>query len=831
MATNRRRNWDRTTWLRMCRSLTLAGYAIGIVVLLAGCARLDTPFSTRADEREIVRERLLLWHTWTGDEAQVLNEKLDRYMELVPDVRIIALSIPEARIVQKFAEQNARGLGPDLVLVDAGTLYDLADAGLVRDIGSPDLDLSRFLEKPLRMVKHGDQVYGLPFAAHTHVLFYHRSRVDDGPADVWEWLARAQNGEMFALNTGFIENYWGIGAYHGRTVDDEKNEILIRLGGFKNWLQALQVMRTVPNFIFDKDADALRSAFLTGEADAYFGSSSELPELRRQLGDDAVGVAVLPMGPNGGIPRPLLFVSALAFGTGSTPTEYARARGLADFLTGYEEQMSLALADSGRVPVNNQVRITASMPERTITVAHQIGSAIEIAFASQSWWRQVQAGSISLIADHHAVVEGVMEPDAFLRKTALSLQNAFGFTEKQIDPASFCPEHPAAVDVWHAMTERELAAMTEIAADFVATCPGTAVTYRYVPYAEIFAEFVTAVDEGEGPVLLYASSRWLPQLAARGAIQDISEQIAPEDLQHLHARALRMMVYDQRLYGVPESIAVLALYYNPAKVGDAPGDLDLLLQRVDAENRLALPVSFFWGFWGMRPFGAFDWNSETGSVDDAQGLVDWLTWLQAADKRPGVDLFFDWTKAEDLFAAGEAAYLVSGPWSLPRMEDALGEAGFRVMPLPGGTMGPGSPMLRIRGSMINANANQAETETALAFAQFLTLQESQQRLLDGQGHVSANVTVNLDEFPNLKSFRDQARVAAMVQETVAFRRMEERGDDLYRAVLLDDADPAAAVAEFVEAVNAAHQAESGRDIPSTDSSGADVEEPIERAEP
>ena len=133
--------------------------------------------------------------------------------------------------------------------------------------------------------------------------------------------------------------------------------------------------------------------------------------------------------------------------------------------------------------------------------------------------------------------------------------------------------------------------------------------------------------------------------------------------------------------------------------------------------------------------------------------------------------------------------------------------------------------------MINANANQAETETALAFAQFLTLQESQQRLLDGQGHVSANVTVNLDEFPNLKSFRDQARVAAMVQETVAFRRMEERGDDLYRAVLLDDADPAAAVAEFVEAVNAAHQAESGRDIPSTDSSGADVEEPIERAEP
>jgi maltose-binding protein MalE len=214
----------------------------------------------------------------------------------------------------------------------------------------------------------------------------------------------------------------------------------------------------------------------------------------------------------------------------------------------------------------------------------------------------------------------------------------------------------------------------------------------------------------------------------------------------------------------------------------------------------------------MRPLGGFVWDSETGSVRNATGLTNWLDWLKAADKWPGVDLFFDLQEAEELFAAGDAAYLVSGPWSLSRLDESLGRDGFRVVPLPGGNFGPGSPMLRVRASMINVNANQAETETALAFAQFLNLNESQQRLLDTQHHVSASVTVDLSEFPNLTGFREQARLATMMSEDTAFRRMEALGDDLYRAVLIDGAESAAAVARFVEAVSIVNQAEPTREV-------------------
>jgi hypothetical protein len=42
--------------------------------------------------------------------------------------------------------------------------------------------------------------------------------------------------------------------------------------------------------------------------------------------------------------------------------------------------------------------------------------------------------------------------------------------------------------------------------------------------------------------------------------------------------------------------------------------------------------------------------------------------------------------------------------------------------------------------------------------------------------------------------------------------MEALGDDLYRAVLIDGAEPAAAVARFVEAVSVVNQAEPTKEV-------------------
>ena len=328
-----------------------------------------------------------------------------------------------------------------------------------------------------------------------------------------------------------------------------------------------------------------------------------------------------------------------------------------------------------------------------------------------------------------------------------------------------------------------------------------------LPAADIYDRYVAAAAAGNAPELLFASSRWLPRLAAQGLIQDMGELISPQHLQQFQPRAVQAMRYDGRLYGIPESLSLLALFYNTAMVSDPPIDLEQLRQDVDAQRRWALPLDFWQGYWGLAPFGGFQLDSRSGQVTDATGLVAWLAWLQAADKQPGMDLLLDGNTSEQAFAAGKAAYFVGGPASLPALRRALGDEGFRVVPLPNGPAAAGSPILQAVGSMINTQASPTTTATALAFARFLSLPESQRLLVETGNHVPASINVNLTAYPHSNGFREQAKTAALVVENAAFARMLALGDDLYRAVLQEGADPVAAVTAFVAAVNAANSAE------------------------
>ena len=103
--------------------------------------------------------------------------------------------------------------------------------------------------------------------------------------------------------------------------------------------------------------------------------------------------------------------------------------------------------------------------------------------------------------------------------------------------------------------------------------------------------------------------------------------------------------------------------------------------------------------------------------------------------------------------------------------------------------------------MINANTDELTVDAALAFSRYLSLPASQQHLVASGNHVSASVTVDLSDHPKIESFREQAKSAALTVENSNFRRLEERGDELYRTVLIEGIDPVEAVPAFVDAVH------------------------------
>lgn len=748
------------------------------------------------------RERVLFWHTWTGSDVQLLDGMIADYEALNPHVEVISIAVPIQDLLTRFRGRSEAGLGPDFVLTDASHIFTLAEDGLIRDLAAENLDLSVFLSPTVRMVADEARLFGLPFAGHTQVLFYNKALTSNPPADIPELLEQTENGAVLAQNPNFVESYWGVGAYDGRLIDAQ-NRLLFGLGGFTNWLSFLAAARSRPGFIHGDDSTALQQAFIDGEANYYIADSTELPALYAAMGSDNVGVALLPEGPNGGAPRPFLEVDAFAFNRASSDDEFHHALSLARFFSGPQAQLTLITADQGRVPVNSQVRLTPSLPINTLTVARQARLSEAISFLNRPIWLDLQAGALDFMESYRQVSRGVLAPDEMVEQALANFESEYGLSAFVTAPVDLCPEQPGTVTIWHALRADVATAFQALAEEFSTTCPGVHLELTYVPYEKIAARFAQEAAAGGGPDLLFENSRWLAPLVEQGLLLDLTEYIEPALLQQFIPGAVQTMRYADRLYGVPESVTVLALFFNPSMIADPPIDMQQLVQAVDADIRVALPVSFYFGYWGMEPFGDFSFDSYTGRLLEVDGLTAWLQALQRVDNEPGVDVYFDYAAAEDAFAFEEAAYFVGGVSTLPRFREELGEDRFRVVPLPNGPVRPGSPMLQVRGSMVNVNASDLAVDIALAFTHFINLPVSQHRLLETGSHVTASVIVNLDDYPNINSFREQAKVAALVVENSNFVTMEMLGNDLYVAVLRDGADPTVAVPRFVEDVHAA----------------------------
>jgi arabinogalactan oligomer/maltooligosaccharide transport system substrate-binding protein len=548
------------------------------------------------------------------------------------------------------------------------------------------------------------------------------------------------------------------------------------------------------------------------------GSSRELPLLQAALGDD-LGLAVLPAGPNARPAGPVLQADVFAFSRVASPQETNLALELAQFMTNLQQQTRLVVEPIGRLPAHSQVRFRQTLSPLVVELARQSRTAAPVTLEERRIWNYLTAAGQTEINDlYNQALSGVRPTTQAVQQIAARLSAAFNLEREDPWPASYCPAlEPGAapqVRLWHSLENEEAGALARIAQNFSALCPGVTLELTAFDAGEIEPQYRRAVLSGEGPDILFESSRLTAQLAAAGLVHDVSGLVDATYLQRFipdAEAALRPSTNSGqssgRLYGLPVSVAVLALYYNTNLVEDPLLNLNEVPIRVTSERQFALPVSFFLGYWGFAPFGGFEFDPQTGAVLEDEGLLNWLEWLQRAQGQPGMVITADFDRAEDLFARGEAAYFVSGPWSLSRLRRELGEENFRVAPLPAGPEGLSSPILQVQGVMANPNSSEEATVVAVAFGRYLADPESQQLLLDTGSHVSAVVNVDLSDFPHLYGFREQAKVSAVVTATPGFAALEKRGDELFEDVLVRGLSPAEAVAEFREAIQEIHRTE------------------------
>ncbi len=313
--------------------------------------------------------------------------------------------------------------------------------------------------------------------------------------------------------------------------------------------------------------------------------------------------------------------------------------------------------------------------------------------------------------------------------------------------ATEAPMEVVEVTFWHAYGtgSAEETALAAILAQAAIDMPQYKINVLQVPFNDVFTKYETDVAAGGGPDMFIAPNDNLGPEVRGGLIADITD-IAAGKLGDYSELSQGGMMYDGKLYGLPESLKAVAFWYNKDLIATPPATTDELKALMEGGTEVAITYGCyheygFFGSFGGQIFDA-DYNFVTDEANQAKvtaavSYVNDLYQISKANSWPKND-------ADGLapFTEGTAAAITNGNWAMGDYRAALGDK-LGVAPLPAGPEGPSNPLLGVDGYYFNPNS--ANLEAALEVAMYLTNTAASTSMMNDAGHVPANTTVTVSD--------------------------------------------------------------------------------------
>ena len=739
------------------------------------------------EEADQLGGRILLWHAWNEEDSVVLDEVLGRFREIHPGVTIKVQRFEHQDALQaEFITSADAGLGPDVLIAPGEWVRPLADLGLIRPITTAATaeELERYVPITLAAMQYDDELFGLPEAVSTAVLFYRRAQVTTPPATLDELVEEANAGKIVALSSDFGDASWGLRAFGGR-VFDEDGQIMLDRGGFANWLAWLKNARDAPGMILGLNRELLLQQFVEKKDITYFvGDYSDLDVVREALGADGFGVAPLPAGPIGSAGS-LLYVDGLLFSAASSDNQFEIAVELAKFLTNVEQSTTL-MRLAQRAPANGKVRIN----QRLDPIVNIVNEQVRTAFVIPNVVGSEQA--FSMVGDIFTqVLEGVLEP----AQAATDIEETFRANLAYVPIVggnSVCGQG-GGIELATNWTGEKADALQVIVESYGRRCPAVEVTVTLQTADEIYAW--AADDSADRPDydLLLGPQSMLNDLAQQNRLYSVGELADSELLQRFRPEALAAMRVDGQLLGLPVYLSFDAFFYNKNLVEQPARTLDGLRAEGSAAVPVTLSTGFERSFWGVGAFGGvIIVEDEIVRVDEASWAA-WLTWLVEARDGGDVTLVSSDADAVARFTDGASAYLVGSSVLIDELEIIMGAENIGVVTLPSGLDGDATPIARAEGIMAVAHLDEDRRRRVAGFLRFVTNAENQRLLAIMTGQVPANAAADLSDVPKLAPFLEQLRTIAVLPNRPQIADMLLLGDAVHAAVLVDGALPEEAI--------------------------------------
>jgi arabinogalactan oligomer/maltooligosaccharide transport system substrate-binding protein len=370
-------------------------------------------------------------------------------------------------------------------------------------------------------------------------------------------------------------------------------------------------------------------------------------------------------------------------------------------------------------------------------------------------------------------------------------------------PATEAPAEPVEVTLWHAYGtgSAEETALTGLIEQAKTDLPNITINVLQVPFNDIFNKYRTDVAAGAGPDMFVAPNDSLGDDARNGLIADITD-LAAGKLGDYTQLSIDGMTVEGKLYGIPESLKAVVLWYNKDLLATPPATTDELKAQMEAGTPTGLAFGCYHHFGFFNAFGGkiFDENWKI-VADQGTGVADAMTYLKSLYDIAETN---GWprTDTDELapFTDGTLASITNGNWAMGDYRTALGDK-LGVAPLPAGPAGPSKPMMGIDGWYINPNSK--NKEAAVAFALYAFSKDGLTLYADNAGDPAARSDVAAKD-PLVKAFADVAAGGFPRPQSKEFGNYWGAFGDAVTAVVSGKAQPADAVKTACETMNKAN---------------------------
>lgn len=302
---------------------------------------------------------VVLWHAYRADEKAALEKVVATYNASQKEVQVRAQAVPYDPFVDKVTITVPRGQGPDLFIFAHNMVGNWVEKGVLEPISGrvPPEVLKSFVPEAVKALVYRKNIYGLPLALKSLVLFYNKQLLDAVPATMEELIAKVKplqtktrQGFVYEAGGLYFHAPW-IHAFGGAIFDDAHKPAF----GTPEQLKALEFVRGLhfTEKVLPKGVQgfALTDMFKRGDAITVLNG----PWFRAEIADGLdYGVATIPS--VGGQPaKPLLGVESVFISKTSTKKDAAIKAAL--YLAGPESAQ--VRMTEGKQPVAHAATIEA----------------------------------------------------------------------------------------------------------------------------------------------------------------------------------------------------------------------------------------------------------------------------------------------------------------------------------------------------------------------------------------------------------------------------------------------------------------------------------------